>query len=146
MFSSKKKKKLGASSAEWLESAAHRAHKKMVSGSKPTDPGYIYVIKMVSSPSQYIKIGFAKNPKERLGILQSGNPFQLEIVETWYVDNKKTAEGSAHGVMADYILTSLRKNTEWFSLPTGGLEDVDVLITKVLGDKGKEVYSSSWAY
>ena len=57
------------------------------------------------------KIGIAKNPKERIRQLQTGNSDQLKIIETYESENASTIEFALH---AQY--SHVKKVGEWFDL------------------------------
>jgi len=57
------------------------------------------------------KIGIAKNPKERIRQLQTGNSDQLKIIETYESDNASTIEFALHSQYSH-----VRKTGEWFDL------------------------------
>ena len=73
----------------------------------------IYVIEMVGT--EYLKIGIAKNTKQRLRHLQMGTPFELHLSEVIYIgdfDKAKEIEESLHAVFAAH-----RVRNEWFRRP-----------------------------
>lgn len=69
----------------------------------PTSP----VVYFVGGPEGHIKIGFATNLKDRLAMLQTGNPAPLAAFAYWPGD--LALERRAHEVFADD-----RGNGEWF--------------------------------
>ena len=60
----------------------------------------------------YFKIGFSENPDDRRGKLQTGNPFELTLFNTYYVTNMKSAETNAHEVASPY--KAVGGGNEWF--------------------------------
>ena len=96
---------------------------------QPTDPGYVYIIEMkgndgVIVPPPLVKVGFAGNPEERRQRLMAGNPFRLEISKRFKVCNKKAAEDLVKysPTAQTYKFTVTGGGTEWYKLPSGGLE------------------------
>ena len=85
----------------------------------PTDPGYIYVIKMSGNygglhpAPPFAKVGFTNNCTIRLRNLKAGNPYKLSCYETYYVCNKDAAETAAHDSLDDYKV-EMGGGTEWF--------------------------------
>ena len=92
---------------------------------QPTDPGYVYIIKMEGSdggisPPPLVKVGYAKNPNERRGNLIAGNPFRLEFEKKFKVCNKAAAENLAKAALIG-LKFSVGGGTEWYKLPSGGI-------------------------
>lgn len=72
--------------------------------------GYVYLIE--AKGASRFKIGFSKNPKKRLELLNQGHPaFPLEIVHYYFVDDVRSAEKRWHQAFSD-----LRRHGEWFEL------------------------------
>jgi len=57
------------------------------------------------------KIGIAKNPKQRIKQLQTGNSDKLVIIETYESENASKIESALHNQLAH-----LRNEGEWFDL------------------------------
>lgn len=57
------------------------------------------------------KIGIAKNPKQRIRQLQTGNSDQLELIETYQSENARKIEGALHAFYSHGRMTG-----EWFDL------------------------------
>lgn len=70
--------------------------------------GYVYLIKA----DRFYKIGQSINPTTRAHQLNTGMPFDAEIVHTHYVENMDAEEQFWHARYAQH-----RVNREWFSLP-----------------------------
>jgi len=70
---------------------------------------YTYLIK--DDDNGLYKIGIAKDPQKRLKELQTGNPFQLRIVETYLSEYSNKVEKSLHRKYSH-----LKKEGEWFNL------------------------------
>ena len=68
-------------------------------------PGFIYVIRCGS----FSKIGYSKNPKQRLRELQCANPFPLELAGT--IPGSLATESKLH---TEYRHKHVRN--EWFDL------------------------------
>lgn len=69
---------------------------------------YVYLIR--GNDSNY-KIGIAKNPKQRLKQLQTGNSDRLQLVETFQTENASKIESALH-----YAFAHARNEGEWFDL------------------------------
>ena len=80
--------------------------------------GYIYVIKC----HDWYKIGKAFNIKERLGALQTGNPYELEIVHSIKCNDYTLVENRLHKRYAFH-----RGHGEWFKLPLDALNEVKMI-------------------
>lgn len=85
--------------------------------------GRVYVLEC----GGYYKIGFSKNPLERVRQLQTGCPFRLHLVGT--VTAPQTAEFALHNKYADK-----RMHGEWFQLTP---EDVGDILRAYPGDSWK---------
>ncbi len=73
---------------------------------------YIYFI----TDGEYTKIGMSNNPKERLAVLQVGNPKQLTVAYTLPYENRqhaKQVESLLHKVYEPYLIRG-----EWYKLPS----------------------------
>lgn len=57
------------------------------------------------------KIGIAKNPKQRIKQLQTGNSDKLTIIETYQSENASTIESALHSHYGH-----VRNEGEWFDL------------------------------
>ena len=68
----------------------------------------VYLIR--GNDGQY-KIGIAKNPKQRIKQLQTGNSDKLTIIETYESENASKIESTLHNQYAH-----LRNEGEWFDL------------------------------
>jgi len=77
---------------------------------------YIYLIKSEVDETILYKIGFSKNPKQRLKELKIGNP-NLEIVATWATKHNHKLESTLHN---NYKHKNI--NGEWFSLSSDEAE------------------------
>jgi hypothetical protein len=68
---------------------------------------YVYLIKMDSC----YKIGIAQDVESRLAQLQTGSPYDLEVVQCYEFQNAQTVEGALHQKFG-----SVRMRGEWFRL------------------------------
>jgi len=78
---------------------------------------YIYLIKNEVDDTVLYKIGFSKNPKQRLKELKTGNPNALEIVAEFETKHKRKVETAFHNHYKTQNVSG-----EWFSLSS---EEVD---------------------
>jgi len=70
---------------------------------------YVYLIK--DNDNGFYKIGIARDPQKRLKELQTGNPNQLTIIETFLSEYSNKVEKNLH---RKYSYT--KKEGEWFDL------------------------------
>jgi predicted GIY-YIG superfamily endonuclease len=70
---------------------------------------YVYLIK--STETGYYKIGYSRNPTQRLKQLQTGCPDELQIIETFRSNHARKIEGALHNSY-NYAC----KHNEWFEL------------------------------
>lgn len=77
--------------------------------------GYVYLLRLL----HYYKIGIAVDVNRRVNTLNSGLPFDVEIVHTLYVDNMAKAEAFLHRSFEKKLVRG-----EWFLLQP---EDVDFI-------------------
>jgi len=78
----------------------------------PGLPGYIYFIRAGSTP--FVKIGWTRNLRMRLSVLQTGNQDTLKVLRV--LSGGREREGSLHA-----LFHRLRRRGEWFEMD-GGLE------------------------
>lgn len=82
---------------------------------KPEKPGrYVYVLRAVDTP--FVKIGYSKNPTERLMSLQTGNMYKLSLVYLRFSLQFSCLEHYLHS-----YFTTAHVQGEWFAVP----EDYD---------------------
>lgn len=77
---------------------------------KPKSYGYVYLIK--GENGRY-KIGFSKNPYQRLASLRLSSCEDHVMIHTFYCQNPKKREEELH-----YIFKDKRAHSEWFDLST----------------------------
>ena len=78
---------------------------------------YIYLIKCEVDDTVMYKIGYSKNPKQRLKELKTGNPNPLEIVAEFETKHNRKVETAFHN---HYKMKNV--NGEWFSLSSNEVE------------------------
>jgi hypothetical protein len=81
-----------------------------------SNTGYVYAIGMEGSP--LIKIGWARSPEKRLAQLQTGQPYQLELLYQLLTEQPRRVEGCLHRMLGD------RYRGEWFERPERALPEV----------------------
>ncbi len=81
----------------------------------------VYVIDAVGTG--YYKIGYSENIQNRIGGLQSGIPFDLDIVALYFTDQYKYLEKILH----ERFEEKRRKGSEWFRLSKA---DIDFFCNK----------------
>jgi len=67
----------------------------------------------------YHKIGRTKNLKKRIKTLQTGHPYQLQMIKTWTVPNSTQAETSLH-----HKFISLKIHGDWFNLEITDVQEL----------------------
>lgn len=75
---------------------------------KPKHGQFIYMIRC----GQYIKIGIALRPKQRMRDLQVASPHKLILVHAWLTYHAKRDERRLHHSLKQYHIRG-----EWFELP-----------------------------
>lgn len=70
-------------------------------------PEFVYAIKSIST--NFVKIGYSKDPQKRLADLSTASPTPLELIAI--IPGSMSDEKALHNRFADY-----RANGEWFSL------------------------------
>ncbi len=79
------------------------------------DKKYVYIMKS----NEYYKIGVSSNPQKRLKELQTGNPVEIEIVNSWKVRFAMELEKKLHD-----LFDRERVRLEWFKLDNEDLENI----------------------
>ena len=74
---------------------------------------FVYLIRQADS--DYIKIGVASAPRDRLDVLQIGNP--LPLVLEWQVECADRADALAVEAALHELYSKTRLTGEWFLLP-----------------------------
>lgn len=78
----------------------------------------------------YYKIGISENPNKRLGGVQVGCPFPLEIIKTFETNQAKELESKVHKRLKEF-----NSSGEWFKLPKLELIKIIIYISDCLGLK-----------
>jgi hypothetical protein len=78
---------------------------------------YIYAI---AHPHGYVKIGYSKNPQQRLSTHQTGSPYNLWILAQVPVNEPREVESELHDYFDDRV-----ERGEWFEF---GYADYDDLV------------------
>ena len=81
---------------------------------------YVYIV--TNNESDYYKVGYSTQPFTRLGVLQSGNPFKLIILNNFKIltGTRKDAlifEKSLRDHFLDNIASKSSANNEWIKIP-----------------------------
>lgn len=71
------------------------------------DQGFVYVICEGKNSNGPVKIGWSLDPMKRLGILQTGNPYQLELAHV--LPGDRLLESAIHAALRDERMVG-----EWF--------------------------------
>lgn len=100
--------------------------------SSARDEGYVYLIGEVGS--EFVKIGFAEEPKNRLSQLQIGNPRLLALLARFPHPAARLLERSLHTHFADRI-----QRGEWYRLGADPVSTVEQAITIVFSAPHREV-------
>lgn len=79
---------------------------------------YIYLISCESDETAVYKIGYSKNPKQRLKELKTGNPNTLKIVAEFQTKHNRKVKSTFHN-----IYKHLNVNGKWFSLSSKDAEE-----------------------
>ncbi|MDP4225049.1 MAG: GIY-YIG nuclease family protein [Bacteroidota bacterium] len=80
--------------------------------------GYIYIVKC----HDYYKVGCASDLKGRIGNLQCGNPYMLEVVFYLQMPYYDVIEKTLHETLLNYNYPRIRG--EWYLLGAKELDDV----------------------
>lgn len=92
---------------------------------KEVDGKKLYVIQ---SESGQVKIGIAKNVRQRMKSIRCGSPEEIEVVAVFNPDNAKAAEEKVHSRIADK-----HEHGEWFDYSDGEVWDLVDAIDLLLG-------------
>ena len=79
---------------------------------------FIYLISCEADDTILYKIGYSKNPKQRLKELKTGNPNALEIVQEFETKHNRKVETAFHN---HYKVKNV--NGEWFSLSSDEVDN-----------------------
>jgi len=89
---------------------------------------YVYLIKSKYTYTEVYKIGIANDPQSRLAQLQTGNPYQLEIVSCYGFEDAGVVEKSLHQAYKEERLQG-----EWFELNHEQIEEFETICTLLKG-------------
>lgn len=78
--------------------------------------GYVYLMKC---GEQNYKIGIAKNIKNRLQQLQTGNPLNIKLIHSFPSKNARKSELKLHQKYSDFKIRN-----EWFSLKNEHISEI----------------------
>lgn len=96
--------------------------KRAIANHRPItqDRGYVYLI--TEHPfSNFVKIGFAVNPQQRVRELQTGNPHKLVVMHTANYIDYQSIETLLHEICNEF-----RVQGEWFKVTT---DELNILIS-----------------
>jgi hypothetical protein len=92
---------------------------------KPKDkPNKVYVYLLISD-GKY-KIGYAKNVKERIKSLQTGNPCTIKCMASKLFINAYKIEQMLH---MEYEQYRINGSEEWYSFPSDIVEDIRSILS-----------------
>ena len=123
-------KALGTSKNKNLKSAKTRVCKRVLAEQiRNRGSGYIYLVRCKGF--EFYKIGISKTSVEhRLSSLQTGCPFDLEVLHIGYANSYKSIEVLLHNKYREY-----NHRGEWFELNDNQVKDVITDITNLCTSK-----------
>lgn len=92
---------------------------------------YVYFVKC-SGENPLIKIGKAKNPIERIRVLQTGSPYKLKLLGA--VKCKSDQHAKQVELFAHNLFYKQRRRGEWFRLSVNTEQAIKNVITKANAD------------
>lgn len=88
------------------------------------ESGFVYIIYFKdTNKTTFYKIGYAKNVKTRISDLQTGNPFEINIMFCFYCNNMRDTEKELH-----IKFKNLRYSKEWFNLEEENINNIKSFI------------------
>lgn len=99
---------------------------------------YIYVIAEKTTKvgtngfTGYYKVGRTDNLRQRLSVLQTGNPHKIEYWQHFKVANVDAAEQAAHRAVCEKYRSDEQGGSEWYSVPLGNKDDFIMRIQRSL--------------
>lgn len=87
-------------------------HSKELGATTRNPGGYIYAFRGRNEDTNFIKIGRAKNPLQRLRSHRTANPFGVEVLCVVGVKNDVKAERYLH---TRFDANRISRNNEWFT-------------------------------
>jgi len=84
---------------------------------------YVYLIKL--EEIDIYKIGFSKNPKNRIKGLQTANPYELVLIESYLSDRANILEKTLHRRFASFKVdeNEYKLKGEFFKLDTNSVKN-----------------------
>jgi hypothetical protein len=95
--------------------------------SKAGTKRFVYIVKCES----YIKVGVSDKPFSRISTMETGNPFDLELVALLFVNGKRQAYATEHNIHKKFA--NDRVKGEWFN--DSILDDVLEMMVTPITDK-----------
>lgn len=86
--------------------------------------GYVYLFEAVGT--EWVKVGVAKNPFERLRVLQTGCPYTLRMLVCFWSPDPYRTEQDMHEVMADYRCPA---GTEFFNRRHPAIQQILLVVS-----------------
>lgn len=74
---------------------------------------YVYVIRA----GEFIKVGIARNLAKRIDQMQTGCPYEIEVLRAWPCSDPYAYERKLH-----HMLRAYRYRGEWFKVSNEGVE------------------------
>lgn len=96
-------------------------------------PGFVYII---SEGTEFFKIGWASNVKQRLKDLQIANPRRLQIVKQIQSTNKKDEK------IIHYKYHDKKVRGEWFELDSSDIEEIEEYLKNISNEERFEYLSN----
>jgi len=92
---------------------------------------YVYLIQLGNT--DIYKIGFSKNPKNRVKYLQTANPYVLTIVDSYLCDRANTIEGILHRRFKSMKVdeNEIKLNGEFFRLDNNVIKKFKEICEKI---------------
>lgn len=95
-----------------VEYAAKASRSRRAKERNKRQPGYIYMVQC----HEYVKVGFAAHVSGRIAQLQTGCPYELKLLKSWFTRHMEYDEERLHLLWKRYEIRG-----EWFNLPAGEL-------------------------
>lgn len=133
--------KIGTDDTEQLVPVEDNGYKRFLQG---VNGPFVYIISMAGEP-KLIKVGRTSQPLEnRRRQLNTGNPYRLEVVAAWKVNNEVLGERAAHKYLDDdknYVRAKPQYGggKEWFIVKYDDLDKVFSGIERALRGKNQFV-------
>jgi len=92
-----------------------------------SEDSYIYIIKC----NEYVKIGKSDYVEERLKLLQTGNPYRLELLFKFKCDNSDLAMSTEAHLHRHF--SKKHHAGEWFKLTKSDINSIKSIIKEAIG-------------